>query len=88
MQLSRPSNMERLVFSKFIGLIYLYLCPSTKSFLKTLFLMIRRLPVTICLWYLSEKGELLLIINNNSLVLVFLFDMANTNLLRVIAFAW
>ena len=24
-----------------------------------LFLMIRRSPVTICLWYLSKKGELL-----------------------------
>ena len=30
-----------------------------KSFLKALFLMIRRSPVTICLWYLSAKRELL-----------------------------
>ena len=59
MQLSRPSHIQRLVFSKCIGLISLYLGPCMKSFLKTLFLMIRRSPVTICLWCLSVKGELL-----------------------------
>ena len=58
MQLSRPSNIQRLAFSKFIGLTSLYLDPLIKRFLKTLFLMIRRPPVTICLWYLSIKGEL------------------------------
>ena len=59
MQLSRPSNMQRLAFSRFTGLTSLYSSPLIKSFLKSLFLMIRRLPVTICLWYLSTKGELL-----------------------------
>ena len=56
MQLSRSSNMQRLAFSK--GLASLYLGPLIKSFLKTLFLMIRRSTVTICLWCLSAKGEL------------------------------
>ena len=51
--------MQRLAFSRFIGLTSLYLGPLIKSFLKALFLMIRRSPVTICLWYLSTKGELL-----------------------------
>ena len=51
--------MQRLAFSKFIGLTSLYLGPLIKSFLKTLFLMIHRSPVTICLWCLSAKGELL-----------------------------
>ena len=59
MQLSRPSNMQRLAFSRFTGLTSLYSSPLIKSFLKSLFLIIRRLPVTICLWYLSTKGELL-----------------------------
>ena len=59
MQLSRPSNMQRLAFSKLIGLTSLYLGPLIKSFLKTLSPMMRRSPVTICLWYLSAKGELL-----------------------------
>ena len=51
--------MQRLAFSRFIGLASLYLGPLTKSFLKALFLMICRSPVTICLGYLSIKGELL-----------------------------
>ena len=51
--------MQRLAFSRFIGLTSLYLGPLIKSFLKALFLMIRRSPVTLCLWYLSRKGELL-----------------------------
>ena len=59
MQLSRPSNMQRLAFSRFIGLTSLYLGPSIKSFLKTLFLIIHRSPVTIYLRCLSAKGELL-----------------------------
>ena len=58
MQLSRPSNMQRLAFSRFIGLTSLYLGPLTKIFLKT-FIMTPRSPVAICLWYLSTKGELL-----------------------------
>ena len=59
MQLSRPSNMQHLALSKFTGLTSLYLGPLIKSFLKTLILMICRSPVTICLWCLSAKGELL-----------------------------
>ena len=59
MQLSRPSNMQLLAFSRSIGLTSLYLGPLIKSFLKILFLMICRSPVTICLWYLSTKGQLL-----------------------------
>ena len=59
MKLSRPSHMQRLAFSKFIGLTSLYLDPLIKSSLKTLFLIIRRSTVTICLWRLSTKGELL-----------------------------
>ena len=51
--------MQRLTFSRFIGLTSLYLGHLIKSFLKTLFFMIRRSPVTICLWYLSTKGQLL-----------------------------
>ena len=51
--------MQHLAFSRSIGLTSLYLCPLIKSFLKSLFLMIRRSPITICLWYLSTKGELL-----------------------------
>ena len=51
--------MQRLAFSRFTGLTSLYSSPLIKSFLKSLFLIIRRLPVTICLWYLSTKGELL-----------------------------
>ena len=51
--------MQRLAFSRFIGLTCLYLGPLIKSFLKALFSMIRRSSVTICLWYLSTKGELL-----------------------------
>ena len=51
--------MQRLAFSRFIGLTSLYLGPLIKSFLKALFLMIHSSPVTICLWYLSLKGELL-----------------------------
>ena len=50
--------MQRLAFSRFIGLTSLYLGPLIKSFLKA-FLIIRRSPVTICLWYLTTKGELL-----------------------------
>ena len=42
-----------------LGLTSLYVGPLIKSHLKALFLMIRRSPVTICLWYLSTKGELL-----------------------------
>ena len=49
--------MQRLAFSRFTGLTSPYLGPLIKSFLKILFLMIRRSPVTICLWYLSTKGE-------------------------------
>ena len=59
MQLKRPSNMQRLALSKFIGLTSLYLGPLIKIFVKRLFLMIRRSLITICLWYLSAKGELL-----------------------------
>ena len=59
MQLSRPSNVQRLAFYKFIGLTALYLGPFIKIFLKKIFLMIRRSPVTMCLWCLSAKGELL-----------------------------
>ena len=51
--------MQRLAFSISVGLNSLHLGPLIKSFLKALFLMIRRSPVTICLWYLSAKGELL-----------------------------
>ena len=59
MQLSRPSNMKRVAFSKFMGLTSLYLGSLIKRFLKTLILMIRRSPVTICLSCLSAKVELL-----------------------------
>ena len=59
MQLSRPFHMQRLAFSRFVGLTSLYLGPLIKSFLKTLFLIFRRSPVTIGLWCLSTKGELL-----------------------------
>ena len=59
MQLSRPSNRQLLAFSRSIGLTSLYLGPLIKSFLKILFLMICRSPATICLWYLSTKGQLL-----------------------------
>ena len=59
MQLSRAFNLQRLAFSRFIGLISLYLRPLIKNFLKTLFLMIGRSPVTLFFWYLSAKGELL-----------------------------
>ena len=59
MQLSRPSNMQRLAFSRFLGLTSLYFGPLIKRFLETLFSMIRRSTVTICLRYLSTKGELL-----------------------------
>ena len=62
MQLWRPSNMQRLVFSRFVGLTSRYLGPLIKSFFKALFLMIRRSPVTICLWYISTKRELLMMI--------------------------
>ena len=58
MQLSKP-NMQRLAFSKFIDLTSLHLDPLIKSFLKALFLIICRSPVTICLSCLSAKGELL-----------------------------
>ena len=58
MYLSSP-YMEGLTFSRFIGLTYLYLGTLIKSLLKTLFLMIRRSPITICLCCLSIKGELL-----------------------------
>ena len=51
--------MQRLPFSKFIGLTSLYLGLLIKSFLKALFLIIRRSPITISLWCLSAKGELL-----------------------------
>ena len=59
MQLSSPSNMQPLTLSKCVGRTFLYLGPLLKSFLRTLFLMIRRSPVTVCLWYLSAIGELL-----------------------------
>ena len=59
MQLSRPCNMQRLAFSKFLDLTSLYLGSLIKIFLKVVFLMIRRSPITICLWCLSAKGELL-----------------------------
>ena len=52
-------EMLLIGMSKFIGLTALCLGPLIKSLLKTLFLMIRRSPVTICLWCLSAKGELL-----------------------------
>ena len=58
MQLSRPFNMQRLAFSKFIGQTSLYLGPLIERFLKT-FLTIRRSPVTTSLWCLSAKQELL-----------------------------
>ena len=55
--------MQRLAFSRFIGQTSLSLGPLIKSFLKAFFLMVRRSPVTICLWYLSTRiiyqGELL-----------------------------
>ena len=51
--------MQLLAFSRLIGLTSLYLGPLIKIYLKTLFLMIRRSPITICLWCLSAKGELL-----------------------------
>ena len=51
--------MQHLDFSRFISLTSLYLGPLIKSFLKALFLMIHGSPVTIRLWYLSTKGELL-----------------------------
>ena len=51
--------MQRLAFSRFISLTSLYLGPLIKIFLKALFLMIRRSPVTICLRYFSTKRELL-----------------------------
>ena len=59
MQLWRPSNTQRLAFSRFMSLTSQYLGPLIKRFLKALFLMIRISPVNICLWYLSTKGELL-----------------------------
>ena len=59
MQLSRHSNIQCLAFSKYIGLTSLQLVPLMKSFLQTLFLMIRRSPATIRLCCLSSKGELL-----------------------------
>ena len=37
----------------------LHFVPLIKSFLKTLLLMIRRYPGTVCLWHLSAKEELL-----------------------------
>ena len=49
--------MQRLAFSRFIGLTSLYLGPLIKSFLKTLFLIIRRSPVTVCGVY--QQKELL-----------------------------
>ena len=51
--------MQRLAFSRFMGLTSLYLGPLIKSFLKALFLTIRISPVTIRLWYSSTKGKLL-----------------------------
>ena len=48
MQLKRPSNMQRLALSKFIGLTSLYLGPLIKIFVKRLFLMIRRSLINIC----------------------------------------
>ena len=59
MKLSSPPYMQRLAFSRFIGLTFLYLGTLIKSLLKTSFLMIRILPITICLWCLSTKGEFL-----------------------------
>ena len=59
MQLERPSNMQRLSFFSFIGLISLYLGLLIKRILKELSLMIRRSPVIMCSWCLSIKGELL-----------------------------
>ena len=50
--------MQRLACSKFIDLTSLYLGPLIKGFLQTLFIMVRRSPVTICLRCLSAKGEL------------------------------
>ena len=58
MQLSRPSNMQCLAFSRFISVASLYLGPLIKLFFKT-FLIIRRSPVTLSLWCLPAKGELL-----------------------------
>ena len=52
--------MHRLVFSKFIPLTSVYLGFLIKKFLETLFLMIRRSPVTTYLWCISSaKGKLL-----------------------------
>ena len=59
MQISRPSNMQCLTFSKFIGLNPLYLGLLIKSFFKELFLIIRRSPLIIWLWCASAEGELL-----------------------------
>ena len=57
MQLSRPSNIQRLAFSKFIVLTCLYFDPLIKTFLKTLFLMIRRSPVTTCFGVYQQKDS-------------------------------
>ena len=49
--------MQRLAFSRFIGLTCLYLGPLIKSFLKALFLMIRRSPVTIYICGIYQQNE-------------------------------
>ena len=53
--------MQRLAFSISVGLNSLHLGPLIKSFLKALFLMIRRSPVTMCLWYLSTKDYICMV---------------------------
>ena len=58
MQISRPSNKQHLVFSKFMCLTSLYLGPVITFFLTILFLMICRSPVNLFLRCLSVKGGL------------------------------
>ena len=58
MQLSRPSHMRRLGFSKFMEPNLSIFKSLNKNFLQT-FLMIRQSTITLRLWCLSEKGELL-----------------------------
>ena len=49
MQLSRLSEIQHLAFSTFAGLTSLYLGHLIKDFLETLFIMVCRSPITICL---------------------------------------
>ena len=56
MQLWRLFKMQHLTLSKSIDVASMCLGILIKSFLKKLFLIIRRSLVTICLWCLSVKG--------------------------------